>query len=67
MKKILLLIITIISIISCDKSQANELLEQPQGAGLVKDWIGLQLQLIRSTTGVGHVAYSRHFAYTGVA
>ncbi len=34
---------------------------------LITGWIGLQLQLIRNTTGVTHVAYSRHFSYTGVA
>lgn len=34
---------------------------------LITDWIGLHLQVIRNTTGVTHIAYSRHFAYTGVA
>ncbi len=34
---------------------------------LLTGWIGLHLQLIRNTTGVTHIAYSRHFSYTGVA
>jgi hypothetical protein len=36
-------------------------------AELLLDWISLQLRLGRNTTGVGHVAYSRHFAYTSIA
>ena len=34
---------------------------------LVSDWIRLHNRIIRNTTGVTHVAYTRHFAYTGVA
>ncbi|HUM65363.1 MAG TPA: vanadium-dependent haloperoxidase [Chitinophagaceae bacterium] len=34
---------------------------------LLTGWIGLHLQMIRNTTGVTHIAYSRHFSYTGVA
>ena len=38
-----------------------------QNSALVKDWITLHLRVIKNTTGVTHVAYSRHFAYTGIA
>jgi hypothetical protein len=34
---------------------------------VVVDWLKLQQQLIRNTSKVPHVAYSRHFAYTSVA
>jgi hypothetical protein len=34
---------------------------------VVVDWLKLQQQLIRNTTKVPHVAYSRHFVYTSVA
>jgi len=66
MKKILLLVGITFFISSCAEvslAQSKVLAED----GLIKDWIGLQLQLIRKTTGVPHIAYSRHFAYTGVA
>lgn len=36
-------------------------------SALIRDWIGLHLEVIKNTSGVTHVAYSRHFAYTGVA
>lgn len=34
---------------------------------LLEDWIALQLLLVKNNTGVTHIAYSRHFAYTGIA
>jgi hypothetical protein len=34
---------------------------------LVSDWLKVQQRLIRATTGLPHVAYSRHFAYTSIA
>jgi hypothetical protein len=34
---------------------------------LITDWINLQFRLIKNTTGVTHVAFSRHFSYTGIA
>lgn len=38
-----------------------------QGSAMVSDWITLHLKVITNTTGVTHIAYSRHFAYTGIA
>jgi hypothetical protein len=35
--------------------------------GLIRDWIGLQLQFTRNTTGIREITYFRSFAYTGVA
>jgi hypothetical protein len=34
---------------------------------LLADWISVQLKLVRTTKGVPHVAFSRHFAYTAIA
>ena len=34
---------------------------------LLEDWITVQLLLVKRNTGVTHIAYSRHFAYTGIA
>ena len=70
MKKILLALLTVpVLMTSCGK--AKEVEPQPvtinHSANLITDWIGMQLQVIRNTSGVTHVAYSRHFAYTGVA
>ena len=34
---------------------------------LLSDWISVHLKLVRTTQGVAHVAYSRHFSYTAIA
>jgi hypothetical protein len=34
---------------------------------LLADWINIQLKLVRTTKGVPHPAYSRHFSYTAIA
>ena len=70
MKKILLFATVLTFAISaCDKtpltqnkSQLNE-----QSSKLIIGWTDLQFRLIKITTGVTHVAYSRHFSYTGIA
>lgn len=66
MKKTFFLFVTVFSLCSCGKLPLDHA-PIAHEEGLIKDWIGLQLQLIRNTTGVPHVAYSRHFAYTGLA
>ncbi|HEY6953900.1 MAG TPA: hypothetical protein VI385_01590, partial [Flavisolibacter sp.] len=66
MKKTFFLFVTVFSLCSCGKLPLDHA-HIAHEEGLIKDWIGLQLQLIRNTTGVPHVAYSRHFAYTGLA
>ena len=38
-----------------------------ENSDLVKDWITVHLKVIKNTSGVQHIAYSRHFAYTGIA
>ncbi|RDC65542.1 vanadium-dependent haloperoxidase [Adhaeribacter pallidiroseus] len=40
---------------------------KPMSGQLLADWIRLHLKLIRSTTGVGTPALSRHFAYASLA
>lgn len=70
MKKIVLILTTMISLLSsCSKmpitvnrSPFDEISSQ-----LIIDWTDAQLRLIRNTTGVTHVAFSRHFSYTGIA
>lgn len=37
------------------------------GSEVLDKWMTLQLRLMRNTTGVANQAFSRHFAYTGVA
>jgi hypothetical protein len=63
--KLLILAITFFCSVSC-KPTGTPPKEDPS-AELLLDWITLQLRLGRNTTGVGHVAYSRHFAYTSIA
>ena len=69
MKKIILYIVFAGSLLtSCAKGDipVNGIARQ-ENSDLIKDWITLHIKLIKRTTGVTHVAYSRHFAYTGVA
>jgi hypothetical protein len=64
-KKILVFLLTSVAIISCQKDHENPV--KQTDSKLITDWIGLHLTLIKNTTGVTHIAYSRHFAYTGIA
>ena len=68
-KQILLALFIAFAALSCGKTEDPGDLSplHNQKSGLVSDWITLHLQVIKSTSGVTHVAYSRHFAYTGVA
>ena len=66
MKKIYVLALTLI-VLSCKKNPSDYPQTRQVDASLVKDWIAVQLRLIRNTTGVTHVAYSRPFAYSGIA
>ena len=34
---------------------------------LLSGWIGVHLKLVRTTQGVAHIAYCRHFSYTSIA
>jgi hypothetical protein len=54
---------------SCDKEGEPETpsVFKNQKSELLQDWIGLHLGVIKNTSGVTHVAFGRHFAYTGVA
>lgn len=70
MKKYILFILSVIVIaFSCESTDTlrSDAALKNQNAALVSDWIGLHLKVIKNTTGVTHVAYSRHFAYTGIA
>ncbi len=68
MKKIFHYLILIVFVLaSCQKGHPGFPGPVKNDSRLITDWIGLHLQVIRNTTGVTHIAYSRHFAYTGVA
>ena len=70
MKRYILVLLSVICVaVACGKNDdtQNFSVLKNQKSELVRDWIGLQLRVIKNTTGVTHVAYSRHFAYTGVA
>ncbi len=40
---------------------------EKKAAGILTDWMDLHCKLVRRTTGVAHVAYSRHFSYAAIA
>lgn len=70
MKKIILITAFLATIFNACNNKTVTIAQSPfdrLSSSLVTDWIDVQLRLIRNTTGVTHVAYSRHFAYTGVA
>jgi hypothetical protein len=70
MKKITLCTLLVVSLIAgCLKreSMIKESGMKAENSDLVKDWITVQLLVIKNTSGVQHIAYSRHFAYTGIA
>lgn len=68
MKKISFLTILIAFVLTaCHKTPAGHPGTIRNDSKLLTGWIGLHLQLIRNTTGVTHIAFSRHFSYTGIA
>ena len=66
-KGFLYLLLMVFVLSSCRKGTPGFPGSVKNDSRLIADWIGLHLQVIRNTTGVTHIAYSRHFAYTGVA
>lgn len=70
MKKITILTAILVTLFSACSNKTITTAQSPfdrLSSNLVSDWIGVQLRLIKNTTGVTHVAFSRHFSYTGVA
>ncbi|MEX6689553.1 vanadium-dependent haloperoxidase [Danxiaibacter flavus] len=58
----------IVCMVACTKQDQFTLPQNAKGTGkLLTDWIAVHLRLIKNTTGLSHVAYSRHFAYTSIA
>lgn len=68
-KQILFALSVMILAFSCAKTEVMEDFStlKHQKSELIRDWISLHLKVIKNTTGVTHVAFSRHFSYTGVA
>ena len=61
------LFLTVVVSTSCQEGYSGFPGTVKNDSRLITDWIGVHLRVIRNTTGITHVAYSRHFAYTGVA
>lgn len=40
---------------------------QQPSSQLVEDWIDLHIGVIKNTSGISHIGYARHFAYSGLA
>ena len=63
-------IISVVLIISCQKGDASiNQKEKPASysADVLDKWMTLQLRLMRNATGIANHAFSRQFAYAGVA
>ncbi|HTN06621.1 vanadium-dependent haloperoxidase [Agriterribacter sp.] len=70
MKKIILAMVALLTMLtSCSKSNIFENQDNLkfENSELIEDWTALQLQLVKNSSGITHIAYSRHFAYTGIA
>ena len=63
MKKILLSLgLTIISAATVTAQNKKD-----PASTILTDWMDLHCQLVRKSSGITHVAYSRHFSYTAIA
>src|SRR5262245_29804738 len=62
-------VIAALSLVACrkDKAPRNENSVTFYSAEVLDKWISLQLRLMRNATGIPNQAFSRHFAYTGLA
>jgi hypothetical protein len=69
MKKILLVAIATASLTlySCKKDTEHGGSNDKSSSDVLDKWITLQLRLMRNATGIPNQAFSRNFAYTGVA
>src|SRR6188474_1937937 len=65
-------VITAIVLISCQKG-AEPIISNLKGkptsysSDVLDKWMTMQLRLMRNATGIANHAFSRHFAYAGVA
>lgn len=73
---VLAISIAVTMLSSCSKNEIPKTFEKIQSKSpqvfsysseVLDKWMTLQLRLIRNTTGVPNQAFSRHFAYSGVA
>ena len=66
MKKVISLAIAVFSLIL--PAVAQKALQSKNGSPiLLTQWMDLQSRLVRHSSGIPHVAYSRHFCYTAIA
>ncbi len=68
MKKTFLLIgLMAMVLVSCHKNHPHYPGSAQNDSRLLTGWLGLHMKIIRNTSGVTHIAFSRHFSYTGIA
>lgn len=67
--KQIILVISLAILVSCSKESEAKTESQisKQSSQLVIDWNNIHFRIIKNTASVGHIAFSRHFAYTGIA
>lgn len=63
--------LVITGIYSCNKNISTDSIEKnkPKAypAEVVDKWVSMQLRLMKNATGIANHAFSRHFAYSGIA
>lgn len=64
---ILVSLTSIILLNSCRKSDHPHNPSSKYSSEVIDKWMALQVRLIKNTTGVPNQAFSRHFAYSGIA
>ena len=66
MKKIIATTLIFISIsftLVCEAQKDKK----DQSAAILTNWLDFHCKMVRTASGIPHVAYSRHFAYTAIA
>lgn len=58
---------SVLSLSSCKKDNDDKDHPSSHSSEVLDKWMTLQLRLMRNTSGVANHAFSRHFAYSGVA
>jgi hypothetical protein len=64
MKKIIAITLSFIGFTLVSEAQKNK---KDLSSAVLTDWLDFHCKMVRSATGIPHVSYSRHFAYTAIA